>query len=78
MPRRNNLWANIDWVTVLLFLILVFLGWFNIYAAVYNPDNKSILDVSQQYGKQLIWIGAALVIGFVILLIETNFYVFFW
>jgi rod shape determining protein RodA len=77
MPRRNNLWANIDWVTVLLFLILVFLGWFNIYAAVYNPDNKSILDVSQQYGKQLIWIGAALVIGFVILLIETNFYVFF-
>ncbi|MBN1986493.1 MAG: rod shape-determining protein RodA [Prolixibacteraceae bacterium] len=77
MPRRNNLWANIDWVTVLLFLILVFLGWFNIYAAVYNPESQSILDVSQQYGKQLIWIGAALVIGFVILLIETNFYVFF-
>ncbi len=77
MPKRNSLWANIDWVTVLLFLVLMFLGWFNIYAAVYNPESQSILDVSQRYGKQLIWIGAALALGFLILLVETNFYVFF-
>ncbi len=77
MARRNNIWANIDWVTILLFLVLVFLGWLNIYAAVYNDEYQSIFDTSQRYGKQLIWIGAALVIGFVILLIDTNFYVFF-
>jgi rod shape determining protein RodA len=77
MPRRNNLWANIDWITVLLFLVLVFLGWINIYAAIYNPESQSIFDISQQYGKQLIWIGAALALGFLILLIEINFYVFF-
>ena len=76
MPRRNNLWANIDWITVLLFLVLVFLGWINIYAAIYNPESQSIFDISQQYGKQLIWIGAALALGFLILLIEINFYVF--
>ncbi len=77
MPKRNNLWANIDWITVLLFVALMFLGWINIYAAIYNPESQSIFDLSQQYGKQLIWIGAALVLGFIILLIETNFYVFF-
>ena len=77
MPKRNNLWANIDWITILLFLSLVFLGWINIYAAIYNPESQSIFDLSQQYGKQLIWIGAALVLGFIILLIEINFYVFF-
>jgi rod shape determining protein RodA len=77
MPRRNNLWANIDWLTVGIFLILVFLGWLNIYAAVYNAEHQSIFDVSQRYGKQIIWIGAALLIAFIILLIETNFYVFF-
>ena len=77
MPRRYNVWANIDWFTVLLFLVLVFLGWLNIYSSVYNEDHQSIFDVSQRYGKQLIWIGAAMAIAFIIMLIETNFYVFF-
>lgn len=77
MPKRNNLWANIDWVTVFIYLTLVFLGWINIYSAVYDVEHQSIMDISQRYGKQLIWIGAALLIAFIILLVETNFYVFF-
>jgi len=77
MPKRNSLWANIDWVTVFIFLILVFLGWINIYASVFNQEHQSIFDTSQRYGKQLIWIGAAMVIGFLILIIDSNFYVFF-
>ncbi len=77
MPRRNSVWANIDWFTILIYLVLVFLGWINIYASVYDFEHHSILDVSQRYGKQLIWIGAALTLAFLILLIETNFYVFF-
>lgn len=77
MPKRNSLWANIDWITVSIYFTLVILGWLNIYASVFNQDHQSIFDVSQRYGKQLIWIGAALFIGFVILIIESNFYVFF-
>lgn len=77
MATRNKLWANIDWVTFFVFLLLALLGWINIYAAVYDDSHKSILDVSQRYGKQLIWIMAALVLGFTILIIESNFYVFF-
>jgi len=77
MPKRNSLWANIDWVTVSIFLILIFLGWINIYASVFNQEHQSIFDTTQRYGKQLIWIGAALAIGFLILIIESNFYVFF-
>jgi rod shape determining protein RodA len=77
MPKRNSLWANIDWFIVSLFLILMLLGWINIYASVYNLEHQSILDTTQRYGKQLIWIGAALVIAFVILIVESNFYVFF-
>jgi rod shape determining protein RodA len=77
MPKRNSLWANIDWFTVSLFLILVFLGWINIYASVFNQEHQSIFDTTQRYGKQLIWIGLALAIGFTILIIDSNFYVFF-
>ncbi len=77
MPRRNSVWANIDWFTIVLYLILVFLGWINIYSSVYDIEHQSIFDISQRYGKQLIWIGAALMLAFIILILETNFYVFF-
>lgn len=77
MARRNSLWANIDWFTTLIYLILVLIGWVNIYSAVYNVEHQSIFDISQRYGKQMIWIGAALLIAFIILIIETDFYVFF-
>ena len=77
MPKRNSLWANIDWITVILFITLMLLGWINIYSSVFDQEHQSIFDTSQRYGKQLIWIGAAMVIAFVILIIESNFYVFF-
>jgi len=77
MPKRNKLWANIDWITVFLFLLFMFLGWLNIYASIYNESQQGIFDFSQRYGKQLIWIGAAILIALIILVIETSFYVFF-
>ena len=77
MAQRNKLWANIDWVAVMLAFGLMILGWINIYAAVYNEEHSSIFDVSQRYGKQLIWIGAAVLLGMVILITDSNFYVFF-
>lgn len=77
MARRNNIIANIDWITILLYLLMVFLGWFNIYAALYTDEQSSIFDMSQQYGKQLMWIGAAAIIALVVMLLEVNFYVFF-
>jgi rod shape determining protein RodA len=77
MPQRSNILANMDWFTVGLYLVLIFMGWFNIYAAVYNLEHQNILDTSQQYGKQLIWIGAAITLAVVIMIVETNFYVFF-
>ncbi len=77
MAKRNSLWANIDWFTILLYLVLVLIGWVNIYSAVYDSGHQSIFDISQRYGKQIMWIGAALFIAFIILIIETDFYVFF-
>lgn len=53
------------------------MGWLNIYAAVYNEDHKNIFDLSQKYGKQLIWIGSASILGLFILLIDADFYTVF-
>ena len=71
------MWANIDWITVSISVVLMLLGWINIYAAVYNDEHQSIMDISQRYGKQLIWIGAALLLAFFLLIIDSSFYVIF-
>jgi rod shape determining protein RodA len=63
---------NIDKTTVLIFLIMVFWGWLNIYAAGYKESHQNILDLSQNYGKQFIWIIAALILGFAVLLLDTK------
>jgi rod shape determining protein RodA len=56
---------------------MVIMGWFNIYAAVYNEEHKAILDLSQRYGKQFIWILATLVLAVFIVVIDSRFYHFF-
>ncbi len=77
MRERQGILHNIDWITVLLFLILVFIGWINIYSAVYNEEHNSIFDFSQRYGKQLIWIFAAIGIALIIIIIDASFFTTF-
>ncbi|PKP45863.1 MAG: rod shape-determining protein RodA [Bacteroidetes bacterium HGW-Bacteroidetes-11] len=74
MRERNQIFGDIDWTLILLYLALVLIGWVNIYAAVYNEAHSSILDLSQSYGKQMIWILTSLFIGLVILLTDARFF----
>ena len=53
------------------------MGWLNIYAAVFNEDHKNIFDMTQKYGKQLIWISSALLLAIIILFIDADFYTVF-
>jgi rod shape determining protein RodA len=72
-----NPFANIDRFCVLFYFLLVLMGWLNIYAAVYNEEHKNIFDLSQKYGKQLIWIGTATILAILILAIDADFYTVF-
>lgn len=74
MKREYGIFYRIDWILVFLYLALVFFGWINIYAAVYDETQPSILDISQRYGKQLIWIIAALILAIVTLAIDPKFF----
>ncbi len=53
------------------------MGWVNIYAAVFNEEHAALFDFSQRYGKQFIWIIAALVIAVFVVIIDSRFYLFF-
>lgn len=63
-----------DWWTIGLYLVLVFIGWCTIYAACYDYDNADILNFSVNHGKQIIWICTAFLLGTVVLTIDSKFY----
>jgi rod shape determining protein RodA len=77
MNRSSNIWNGIDKTSIVLFLLLIFMGWINIYAAVYNEEHSGLLDFSQRYGKQFLWIVASLVLAVFIVIIDNRFYFFF-
>ena len=65
---------NIDWLTILLYMALVAIGWANIYSASLNEASTSILDLNQVHGKQLLWIFLSFFLIIVILALEAKFY----
>lgn len=77
MKRSVNIWNGLDKISIILFLLLVTLGWFNIYAAVYNEEHSALLDMSQRYGKQFVWILASVVLAIFVVIIDSRFYFFF-
>ncbi len=74
---QHNIFHNVDIITVSLYLILVLMGWLNIYAAVYNDEHQHLFDMSQKYGKQLLWIISSLIIAVILLLIQAKYYPLF-
>ena len=77
MNNQRSLFFNVDWFVILTYIGLCMIGWFNIHAAVYDPLNPNILDLDTNYGKQLIFIISAIIIGFAILLLDSKFFTTF-
>ena len=74
---EHKLFFGVDKITILAYVLLVFMGWLNIYAAVYNEEHQNIFDTSQKYGMQLVWIGSSFFIATFILIIDAGFYTVF-
>ncbi|MDP2385114.1 MAG: rod shape-determining protein RodA [Bacteroidota bacterium] len=74
---ESKVFYNVDRWMVLIYILLVLMGWLNIYAAVYNEEHSNIFDMSQKYGKQLLWIGGAAFLAILILIIDSGFYTVF-
>ncbi len=74
MRENQNILSRIELPVLFLYLALTLIGWLSIYAAVFNEDHTSIFDITQRYGKQLLWIGLALVLGLIVLLTDSRFF----
>ncbi|MDU0372599.1 rod shape-determining protein RodA [Hymenobacter endophyticus] len=79
-PARYS--RSIDWVTVLIYLLMVGVGWLNVYAASYSPDapDNPLSSLSFQalmaydWFKQILWVGTAVVLIVVLLVINYKAY----
>lgn len=65
---------NLDWFTVIIYLLMITFGAISIYAASYDFDEASIFSAAEFSGKQFRWIGLSFVLAFVILLIDARMY----
>lgn len=68
---------SFDWVTILIYLLLVSFGWMNIYSASLGDAPSSLFDFNQIYGKQAMWILLGFFMIVIILSIEAKFYMKF-
>ncbi len=71
---KKSIFTNVDWPVVGMYLLLVLMGWLNIYATLYNEDHTSLFDFSQRHGKQLMWIGISIVVALVIALVDSRLF----
>ena len=74
MTDRNSIIGKVDWPLLLMYFALVLIGWCSIYSAGLSEGSHPIYDMSQFSGKQMIWIGVSLLLGFVILLLDAKFF----
>ena len=72
--KSDSVFYNVDWVTVIIFLCLITMGWFNIYSAVYDPAKSNIFDLGRPENKQMIFIGISVLLAFTILIIDASFF----
>ena len=73
MRFKSHIFDKVDWWTVLMYAALVIIGWLNVYAALFN-ENYELIDFSQKYGRQLIWISIAFLIAIFILFFNWKFF----
>jgi rod shape determining protein RodA len=73
MRQQEVITHKVDWVTVMLYAVMVFWGWLNIYSASYD-ENQSIWDWNINSGKQLFFIGVAIILILAILIMDMRFY----
>ena len=73
MRQQEVITHKVDWVTVMLYAVMVFWGWLNIYSASYD-EKQAIFDWGINSGKQLFFIGVSIVLIMAILIMDMRFY----
>ena len=72
--KQPGVLRSLDWWTIGIYLGLLIFGWFSVCGATYTYGETDIFSFDSNSGKQLIWIGTAIVLGLFLLLLDDRFY----
>lgn len=72
--QNSRFFINVDWITILIYIALCAIGFFNIFSAKFDPEKAQVFNFAEEYGKQLIFIITGLVLGLAILLFDAKFF----
>jgi rod shape determining protein RodA len=72
--KNQRVGSSIDWITILLYAVLVIMGWMTIYSASLPIEETSLFDLSQIYGRQMLFIGLTIPIIFIILFTDAKLF----
>lgn len=73
--KNQSVTNNLDWISVIIYAVLVVLGWLNIYSSSLSmADSSIIFDFGQPYGKQLLYLFLTMPLIFIILAVDGKFY----
>lgn len=72
--RKTEIWKSVDWITILLYVLMIVAGWFSICGASYEFDNIGLFDPSGRPGSQMLWMALSAGLVFVILMLERDFF----
>ena len=65
---------NADGLTIVLYLALIAFGWVSICGASHELGDTDFLAWSSRSGKQMVWIGLALTLGFILLMTDDRYF----
>ena len=71
---KKGIFLSIDWLTILLYVILIVWGWFSVCGACYDFNSPDLFAWETNSGKQIVWGGTSLILAAVLMLIEKRFY----
>jgi rod shape determining protein RodA len=72
--KNQSVGNSIDWLTLLLYMLLVIAGWLNIYSASLPEVEAALFDITQIYGRQMLFIGLSLPLILILLFTEAKIF----
>lgn len=72
--KNQSVGNRIDYISILLYIALVIMGWMTIYSASLPLEETSIFDISQIYGRQMLFIGLTIPLIFIILFTDAKIF----
>ena len=72
--KQPGILRSLDWLTILIYIILLVCGWFSVCGASYTYGDTDIFSLDTRSGMQIVWIATSIVLGFVLIMFDDRLY----